>query len=86
MATLRKELAVLDGDAGVRVVGTYGGSSCLVFVTRFGGTYTALVYSVGKGERRLPTERLASRTFTDLEEVVSFLKGIAGSGVEAYVY
>ncbi len=86
MASLRKELSVLDGDAGVRVVGRYGGKKCFAFVTRFGGRYTVLVYQAEGNGGRTPGRRLESRELERVEEVVAFLKEISVPGVEAYVY
>jgi hypothetical protein len=86
LSAVRRELESLDGDAGVRVAGRYGGVGCLAFVTRFGSTYTVLVCSVGDERRGVPREKLETREFTDLEMVVAMLKSISGPNVEGYAY
>lgn len=86
LSAIRRELRSLDGDAGVRIAGGYEGVGCLAFVTRFGTVYTVMVYSV-KGKRGgVPQERLATREYTSLEEVVTFLKSISGPRVDACAY
>jgi hypothetical protein len=86
MAALRRELGVLDGDAGVRVVGRYGGVECFAFATRFRSLYTAVVYSTRGGPRRMPGRMLASREFDRLPDLLAFLKSIMGTKTDAYAY
>ncbi len=86
LAGLRRELEVLDGDAGVRVEGKYGGKRCVAFVTRFEKTYTAIVFSAKGASRRNPGKRLASDEFADLDSVMLFLTPMARPRIDAYVY
>jgi hypothetical protein len=86
LSAMRRELESLDGDAGVRVAGRYGGVGCLAFVTRFGRTYTVLVCSARDGRGLAPREKLETREFTDLEKVMAMLKSISGPKVDAYAY
>jgi hypothetical protein len=83
---VRRELESLDGDAGVRVAGRYGGVGCLAFVTRFGRAYTIMVYSAKGGRGGVSGEKPETKEFTDLEEVVALLKSISGPRVDAYAY
>lgn len=83
---LRKELGQLDGDAGVRVEGRCGYRKCFAFVTRFGKTYTAMVYSAKRRTARPPGSKLAWKEFTDLDDVMAFLTSLATPRVDAYVY
>ncbi len=77
----------MDGDAGVRVEGRFRGKKCFAFVTRFGSSFTVLVYSAeGEGARRKPGVKLASREFTNPVEALDFLKPIAVPRVRAYAY
>jgi hypothetical protein len=86
VSAMRRELESLDGDAGMRVAGRYGGVGCLAFVTRFGTVYTVMVYSVKGGRRGVPREKLATREYTSLEEVVALLRSISGPRVDACAY
>lgn len=86
LAGLRKELRTLDGDAGIRISGAYGGRSCLAFVTRFGRTYTVIVYAVKGATGRASAEMLASKEFIEVDGAVAFLTQMATPKVEAYVY
>ncbi|HME19257.1 MAG TPA: hypothetical protein VKF15_05965, partial [Nitrososphaerales archaeon] len=79
-------LGLLDGDAGIRVVGKYGGAECFAFATRFRSAYTVVVYSAKEGRKRVPQRRLASKEFGNLPDLVAFLKSIAGTKIDAYAY
>lgn len=83
---LLKELEILDSDAGARVRANYEGSDSFVFVTRFGGRYNVMIYA-SKGKAKQTAGRfLAAREFSDMGELRSFLRGLLGDRVEAYVY
>ena len=86
-SVLERELQQLDSDAGVRLVGTYRNRPCFLFVTRFVGRYTAMLYVKG-GSVRAPRvgRRIMAREFESLEELVKFLTGIAHGKIEAYLY
>jgi hypothetical protein len=86
LPALTRELGLLDGDAGVRVIGRYGGVKCFAFVTRFRSEYTVVVYSTKAGSPRTPGRKLASREFDSIQGLVSFLKSIVGKKIEAYAY
>ena len=85
-AGLQRELRRLDSDAGIRVEGRYLRRSCLVFVTRFVGRYTVMVYE-SKGSKR-PTvgKRVLSRDYESPEELEVLLRNITRERVEAYLY
>ncbi|HYC12532.1 MAG TPA: hypothetical protein VEC02_07780 [Nitrososphaerales archaeon] len=83
---LRKQLAALDGDAGVRVVGRYEGAKCFAFVTRFHEKYTLLVCKAQGKELEVPGKALTSKEFDGVASLLSFLATIAGQTLEAYAY
>jgi len=85
-SALEEELERLDGDAGVRVFGTYRRVKCFAFATRFGPTYTVLVYSAGGAGNRTPGKRLTSKEFSYAGDAASFLVGIAGPRLSAFAY
>ena len=83
---LRKQLAVLDGDAGVRLVCAYEGKKGLAFVTRFHEKYTLLVYRAEGRPSPVPRTLLASKQFEGVAKLLDFLETIIGPKVEAYAY
>ena len=85
-AELRKQLATLDGDAGVRVVGNYEGEKCFAFATRFHEKYTLLVYRAEGRQLLAPGKALMSKEFEGLASLLSFLETISGPVLEAYAY
>jgi len=85
-ARLLKEAAVMDADAGIRVLGRYLGRKCIVFVTRFGRRYNVMVYEAGRGRKPAPGRRLAFEEIEGIEGLRLFLRKFAQSRVEAYVY
>ncbi len=86
LPALRRELERLDGDAGVRLVGRFEGRRCLAFITRFGSTYTVLVYSAKGTTNPSPGAKVASKESDDVKELVRYLEPIAGAKVDAYSY
>ena len=86
LGALRRELQVLDGDAGARVRGSYGGRRCFAFVTRFGETFTVVVCAAKGQGGRTPGRMLESKEFTDIETTMRFLTPIATTPFNAFVY
>ncbi len=84
---LERELQHLDSDAGIRALGTFEDRPCFIFVTRFVGMYTAMVYERG-GTKKTPTvgKRILAKEFGSRGEVATFLKAIMPRKVEAYLY
>ena len=83
---LRRQLTSLDGDAGVRVVGRYGGADCFAFVTRFRDRFTLMVYSAEGRTRPTPGKLLESKELRSVSEVLEALEPISGRALEAYAY
>ena len=82
---LMKETRVLDEDSGIRLVGTFGGAKCLVFVTRFGPRYTMMVYSVKRTDGT-PEKRLETIELDTPEALAAALRRVAGARIRAYIY
>jgi len=79
------EAKIMDADAGLRVLGSYDGRSAYIFVTRFGPTYTAMVFE------RLPGKRTVGRKLAVMErlgakDLESLLKKLVPGRVIAYSY
>lgn len=70
----------------MRVKGNYAGKSCFTFVTRFGETYTLMVFAARDGGGGGPGRKLTTKEFRDIDSTVSFLRSIAGPAVDACVY
>lgn len=85
LPSLMRRVRVLDQDAGVRMAGTFQGKKVLVFVTRFGGRYTMMTYTVG-ARTKAPGKRLATLEFDSVEGVGRALKGLAPRRLRAWVY
>ena len=85
LAAVAEEAATMDADAGIRMVGKYGGRTCYAFVSRFGSRYTVMVYE-RKGRRGGVGKRIASEELGSLEELKSFLRKVASRKVEAFAY
>jgi hypothetical protein len=85
-SAVRKELLALDGDAGMRLRGTFGGMSCLAFVSRFGRTYTVVVCAAKGRSGHPPGKVLASKEFTEVDQTMVFLTALTGPRMEAHVY
>jgi len=82
---LVKAVKVLDEDSGVRLIGERNGRKCLVFVTRFGRSFTMMTYSM-VGKTGAPGRRLGVVEFDGAEEVVAALRRAAPGRIRAYVY
>lgn len=85
-AGLKREARLLDSDSGIRVAGLYKKQRCFVFVTRFAGTYTVMVYE--RRGRGVPSvgRRVLSREFQSPDELEGFLAAVTLRGVDAHVY
>ena len=84
LQAVEEELKRLDGDAGMRVSGSFGGARCFAFVTRFEGVYTVLVYSA-RGSA--PGKRLQSKEFRETALLMKFLEALSTKGrLDAHVY
>ena len=82
---LMKVIKVLDEDSGVRLIGVRSGRKCLVFVTRFGETYTVMTYAM-KRETGAPGRRLGVVEFDGVDAVAEALRRAAPGRIRAYVY
>ncbi len=85
-SALLDELTTMDADAGLRVDGRYEGHSCYVFVTRFGATYTAMVYERLFGEGRALGKRLAVEELSGIDELQALLSKLVHGRVVAFAY
>lgn len=85
LASLTTAAGTMDSDAGLRVVGRYGKRACYCFVTRFGGTFTVMIYR-RSSRRRGPGRLMASLESTDIAQLRRLLREIAGERVRAYLY
>lgn len=83
---LMREVRMLDSDAGIRLLGTYKGKSCLVFISRSAGGYAAIVCSVRRISKPFPGRRILAVEFNRVRELEEFLKGLADKRLQAYVY
>jgi hypothetical protein len=84
LPALRRCLRTIDQDAGLRLLGRTEAGRVLVFVTRFGRTYTMMSYSVTKGGA--PAKRLETAEFQSPGEVERALKKVVKGRVRAWVY
>ena len=82
---LMKEVRMLDSDAGIRLLGTYKGKKCFVFVSRSAKGYAAVVCSV-RTAGSLPGRRILASEFDGVRGLQGFLKRLSGRPLEAYVY
>jgi len=82
---LVKAMRVLDEDSGVRLIGGTNGKRRLMFVTRFGESFTMMTYSVVK-KTGAPGRRLSVVEFDSAEAVAAALRKAAPSRFRAYVY
>lgn len=82
---LVKAVKVLDEDSGIRLIGEINGRKCLVFVTRFGKTFTMMTYSVVR-KTGAPGRRLGVEEFNGVDAVTAALRGAVPGRVHAYVY
>jgi hypothetical protein len=86
LASLKRELKLLDGDAGVRIEGSLQSKRCFAFVTRFAADYTVMVYSTEGTSNRYPGRRLAVKEFHGLDDAFAYVSELAKPRVDAYVY
>jgi hypothetical protein len=78
-------IKVLDEDSGVRLIGERSGRKCLVFITRFGDSFTMMTYSMVK-RTGAPGRRLDVAEFDGSEAVARALRRVAPGRIRAYVY
>jgi hypothetical protein len=83
---LMSEVRRLDSDAGVRVLGSFRGRRCLIFLTRSVDGYVLILCAASKGERPLPGRRLGAEHFNNASEVQAFLRNATRGHVDAFVY
>jgi len=76
---------VLDEDSGIRLDGVRNGKKCLVFVTRFGTSYTMMTYSLA-GKTGEPGKRLGVLEFDGVDAVAAELRSTAPGRIRAFVY
>ena len=82
---LVKAVRVLDEDSGIRLVGERNGRKCLVFITRFGESFTMMTYSVVR-KTGAPGRRLGVAEFEDVDALAEALRKAAPGRIRAYVY
>jgi hypothetical protein len=82
---LVKALKVLDEDSGIRLIGERNGRKCLVFVTRFGESFTMMTYSMAR-KTGAPGRRLDAVEFDGAEAVAAALRRDVPGRIRAYVY
>jgi hypothetical protein len=82
---LMDEARVLDEDSGIRLDGFLDGQKCLVFVTRFGPTYTLMAYNVD-GHTGTPRRRLKTVEVNTTLALASVLRSLVGRSVRAHIY
>jgi hypothetical protein len=82
---LVKAIRVLDEDSGIRLIGERNGRKCLVFVTRFGESFTMMTYSVVR-KTGAPGRRLGVAEFDGVDAVAAELRGAAPGQIRAYTY
>ena len=82
---LMKAAKVLDEDSGIRLVGERNGKKCLVFITRFGGSFAMMTYSMVR-KTGAPGRRLEAVEFDGVDEFADALRRVAPSRIRAYVY
>jgi len=83
---LMKEIRILDSDAGIRMLGTYRGKKCLVFLSKSAGGFTAIVCAVSGTRNPLPGRRLLAVEFAHMSELAKFLRSVTTGHVQAFVY
>ena len=83
---LIEEAKNMDADAGLRVLGRYKGQTCFAFVTRFGLTYTVMIYERLSGRGKIVGRRLAVIDCLGAEELQSLLKKLTSARVIAFSY
>ena len=86
MTELMKEIRRLDSDAGVRLLGTYEGRRCLVFVSRTPQGFAAIVCSAVGGSSPVPGRRLIASEFKGDRDLQVFLRKLSGEKTRAFVY
>jgi hypothetical protein len=82
---LVKAVKVLDEDSGIRLIGERDGRECLVFVTRFGESFTMMTYSMVR-KTGAPGERLGVVEFDGVDALAVALRRAAPGRIRAYVY
>ncbi len=83
---LMDEAASLDADAGLRILGAYEGRSCYVFVTRFGGRFTAMVYQRDPVRRARAGRKLAVLELDGVEGLESLVRKVTPGKITAFTY
>jgi len=86
LPALVEEAKNMDEDAGLRVSGRYDGRSCFVFLTRFGTTYTAMVYGRPPGRGKTVGRRLAVMEHLEASELQPLLRKLVPGKVLAFSY
>ena len=84
-ADLVKAVRVLDQDSGIRLIGERNGRECLVFVTRFGESFTMMTYTM-VSRTGAPGRRLGVLEFDGADAVAAALRRAAPGRIRAYVY
>lgn len=85
-SSLMSEVRRLDSDAGVRLLGSFKGRRCLIFLTRSVDGYVLILCAASRGKRPLPGRRLAAEHFDNASQVQVFLKEATRGHVDAFVY
>jgi hypothetical protein len=88
MPELAEELKNLDFDGGVRVLGSYAGEPCFIFITKAEGMFTVALYTRKKGDSgiEIPDHRLMLKDYEHVGNLMKFLEGEVLLPLEAYSY
>jgi len=87
-AELGEELRTLDFDAGIRVLGTYEGVPCFIFITKAGESFIAAVYARKRSASgsEVPERRLMLKDYKEIGSLMGFVEERATEPLEAYSY
>ena len=80
------EAASMDADAGLRILGELDGESCYAFVTRFGKSYTIMIYERRTKKRENLGRRVAAEEVRGLNQLRSMLRELVPGRVRAFAY
>ncbi len=86
LTELMTEATTLDADAGLRILGNYEGTTCYVFVTRFGGRFTAMIYQRDSARRAKAGRKLAVLELDGVKELESLVRRVTSGKVTAFTY
>lgn len=87
MKRLLIEAEKIEVDEGIRAVSRYKGKRYILFVTKNGSKYNAVLFPLrGKRRMKIVNEPAEFREFNDFRELATFLYSVVERPVTAYVY